>query len=129
MNELKVNQPESFVITTVNHGEPIDNKPQAAKIYFDSEPNKKVNFDLSNLSDTQNFKLIQTVFIDNYDNDGDLIIEIPETSQRIICKAGKQGYFPILSYTRLKLSVYHKGTGKIALPIYLMNFIIAQGSW
>ena len=64
-----------------------------------------------------------------YDNDGDLILEIPETSQRIICKAGKQGYFPILAYNRLKLIVQHKGTGKKKIPIYLMNFIISQGSW
>lgn len=126
---MNQSQPHEFTVTVINHGEPTGNKPQSAKIYFDAEPNAKQSFDLSHLSDTQNFKLIQTAFIDNYDNDGDLIIEIPETSQRIICKAGKQGYFPILAYNRLKLIVYHKGTVKKQIPIYLLNFIISQGSW
>lgn len=122
-------QPNQFTLNVINHGEPTGNKPQSAKIYFDADPNQKINFDLSHLSDTQDFKLIQTVFIDNYDNDGDLIIEIPETMQRIICKKGKQGYFPILAYNRLKLIVHHTGTNKINVPIYFLNFIVSQGSW
>ena len=122
-------QPNQYTMNIVNHGEPTDNQPQSARIYFEGNPDERVNFDLSHLADTQNFKLIQTVFIDNYGNDGDLIIEIPDTQQRIICKANKQGYFPVLSYTRLKVSVKQVGTKKMAIPIYFMNFIIAQGSW
>lgn len=126
---LNQSQPHEFTVNVLNHGEPTGNKPQSAKIYFDAEPNQKINVDLSYLADTQDFKLIQTVFIDNYNNDGDLILEIPETGQRIVCKAKRQGYFPILAYNRLKLIIRHTGNKKLSVPIYLLNFIVSQGSW
>ena len=126
---MNQNQTNQYTVAVVSHGEPTGNKPQSGRVYFDIDPNTKQSFDLSILADTQDFKEIQTVYIDNYDNDGDLILELPETQQRIICKAGLQGYFPLLTYTRLKVVVWHKGTKKVNVPIYFLNFIISQGAW
>lgn len=122
-------QPNQFTTSVVNHGEPSGFVPRSAKIYFDSEPNNRVNFDLSLLADTQNFDKIQTVFIDNYDNDGDLILELPDTQQKIIAKKGTQGYYPLLCFERVKVSIKHTGTKKINVPIYFLNFIVSQGAW
>lgn len=122
-------QPNEYTIRVLNHGEPTLNKPQSASVYFDSEPNIKNSFDLGNLADTQDFDQIQTIFIDNYGNDGDVIITIDDTQQRIVCKKNLQGYFPLLAYKRLKFSVMHTGTGKKNIPIFLLNFIVSQGAW
>lgn len=126
---MNQSQPNEFIVSVVSHGEPTGNQPRSAKINFDSEPNLKKDFDLSLLSDTQDFNMIQTVFIDNADNDGEVIILIHDTQQKIVAKPKTQGYYPILAFKRLKFSVKHTGTKKVSVPIYMLNFIISQGAW
>ena len=126
---MNQNQPNQFTVNVVNHGEPTRNQPQSARVYFDVGPNQRVNFDLTNLADTQDFIEIQTIYIDNSQCDGECIIEIPDTQQRIVAKANTQGYYPILSFHRLKFSAMHTGSKKVDIPIFLLNFIVSQGAW
>lgn len=124
----KVTQPREFQLISVNHN---TNVTDAVSVIYelDAYPNRRINFDLSHLSTVEGIKNIQTVFIDNYGNDGELIIEINETRQRIVCKPNKQGYFPILGFSRLKGTIMHNSTEQKKIPIYFLNFIVAQGAW
>lgn len=126
---MNITQPHGTILNAVVHDTSNNELSQSLAFKFKSLANVKHLIDLSYLSDTDGFSKIQTVFIDNYENNGDVIIEVLNTDQRIICKANKQGYFPILSDTRAKFKAYHTGTGEPEINLNFLNFIIAQGSW
>lgn len=126
---MNINQPHDTLLNKVNHDANISDDSLSVGITYKSLANKKRLIDLSYLADTEGFSKIQTVFIDNYECDGDLILEVLNTNQKIICKANKQGYFPILTNNRSRFNVYHTGSGEPQINLYFLNFIISQGSW
>lgn len=125
--QLNINQPINGIISPVNHNpNTVGNSQSLNQTYTGS--NKQL-IDLTNLADTQGFNYIQTVFIDNYDNEFDFIVEVLSTGQKIVCKAGKQGYFPIIADSKARFNIYSKGAATKPVTINFLNFIISQGTW
>lgn len=124
---MKINNPTNLIVTPVTRQD--DSNPLSVRGYFDAEPNTKALIDLKYLEDTQGFKGVQCIFIDNSLNDGDVIIESSETGQRVVCKKNMQGYFPLLSPTRAVFTLTQTGTRKLEIPVFFLNFTIAQGTW
>ncbi|WWT38758.1 penton [Enterobacteria phage PRDpeacock] len=126
---MNVNNPNQMTVTPVYNGCDSGEGPQSVRGYFEALPGETVRFDLTYLKDTQGFSGVQCVYIDNSENDGAAIIDVEETGQRITCPAGKQGYFPLLVPGRAKFVMRHNGSGKKSVPVFFLNFTIAQGVW
>ncbi len=124
---MNINQPNNISVTPVQTGEGCP--ALSVKVYFNAAPNIKQSFDLTYLADTQGFKGVQCVYIDNADNDGELKIHVDETDQIIKCPARRQGYFPILVPSRSRFYISHLGTAEKTIPIFFLNFTVAQGVW
>lgn len=126
-----VTQPHNFIGVPVVNGQPQAKgaAPQIYRTVFDGEPLKKIKYDLSYLKDTQGFVGIQTVFINNVDNDGKFYLQCDETEQVLIVKAGMQAYIPIFSTSRPKFTAWHDGSKNLKTNIFFSNYLIAQGDW
>lgn len=122
-------EPKSAIIESINFGEPTNNNPLSVENFYMAGDKKTDRYDYSYLSDTQGINKLQTIFIDNYENDKDLIFTNLNNGQKIVCKANKQGYFPLLATNKLKFSIYSETELNIKINFYLVNFIIAQGAW
>lgn len=122
-------EPKGALIETVNFGEPSNNSPMSAENFYMAGEQKVEKYDYSQLSTDQGIKNFQTIFIDNYENDSDLIFINLINGQKIVCKANKQGYFPLLINDKLKFSIYSKTNLKLRINFYLVNFSISQGTW
>jgi len=129
MTFINVNQPHEFIIDSVNHYPEINDDAKSIKGFFEAAAGVRIKFDFTQLADTEGIKNIQTVFIDNSDNDGKLIFICESTNQKIIVKSGMQGYYPILCGNKPKFIVEHSGTGIKKIPLLFLNFIISQGTW
>lgn len=126
---MNVNQPNNLTLTPLFNGGGIHTEPQTVRGYYRGTAAEPMRFDLTYLADTQNFTGVQCIYLDNSENDGAAIIEVEETNQRIKCPAGKQGYFPLLVPGRAKFTLRHDGTGTANIPVFFLNFTIAQGVW
>lgn len=126
-----VTQPHEFIGTTVVNGSPQTKgaEPQIYRTVFNAAPLNKIKFDLSYLKDTQGFIGIQTVFINNSDNDGKFYLQCDETEQVLIVKAGMQAYIPVFSTTRPKFTAWHDGSDILKTNLFFSNYLIAQGDW
>jgi len=126
---MNVNNPNQMTVTPVYNGCDSGEGPQSVRGYFDAVAGESVKYDLTYLADTQGFTGVQCIYIDNAENDGAFEIDVEETGQRIKCPAGKQGYFPLLVPGRAKFVARHFGSGKKSVPLFFLNFTIAQGVW
>lgn len=124
---INVNQPNDLSATVVAHGG--NHTPLSVRVYAQVAPNNSVMVDLSHMADMDLFQSAQCIFVDNSDNDGDLIIDIGETGQRIISRKGKQGYYPILATKRARFTISTTGKKSLNVGTNFLNFTIAQGEW
>ncbi|WP_458339606.1 DUF1859 domain-containing protein, partial [Carboxylicivirga litoralis] len=70
---------------------------------------------------------MQTLYIDNMTGDGDIVIFLRDTSQRIIARKRTQGYYPVLATNNLKFEIF--ATEEQENSIQFINFPIALGVW
>lgn len=122
-------EPRAGIADNVNFGEPDNYRPVAIQNVYEAGSKKKQIYDYSYLADTQGIKNFQSIFIDNYENDKDVIFQNLFNDQKIVCKAGKQGYFPLLIGSKLKFNIFSETEKNIKINFYLMNYIISQGTW
>lgn len=88
--------------------------------------NNTVSVDLKQMYDTGSISGIQAIYVDNADNNFNVEFYSIDSAQRIIIKANSQGYYPVLTGKYLKFNI--KG-GVGTVPIFFLNFAIAQGGW
>lgn len=124
---INVNNPDNFTIDTVNHGG--DREPMTVRVHADIDGSGKAMIDLTHIASTIGFDTVQCIFIDNADHNGDIVLLALDTGQRIICKAGIQGYFPILAPRKARFELTNRSDKPYKANLVFMNFTIAQGEW
>lgn len=122
-------QPHGSIIDNVNFGEPTGNRPVTIQGVYLTGNKKSQKYDFSYLYDNQGIGNIQTIFIDNYLNDSDLIYENLDNGQIIVCKKNTQGYYPLLASKKLKFNLKSNTDLNLKINFYLTNFIISHGAW
>lgn len=94
---------------------------------LDFTANSAYLVDLTQQYQQKQFTTLQTVWIDNKDNDNDLEIICGTTSQRIIAPGGTQGFYAMLQPSPPKFTV--QTSGSLIVNIALLNFYIPPVVW
>lgn len=121
-----VNQQQLQTVLNQNQFVP-DEGPKAIPLRLDFSATDTYTLDMQNFEALGNISMIQCIFVDNSDNGNPLVITT-NAGQRIIVKAGTQGYFPVLVSNPVKLTFFSTAGGPI-VPLFLLNMPIAGQSW
>lgn len=101
--------------------------PKLIPLVLDFTQNDTYTLDLSNLMQRGFISMIQTIYADNTDNGGELVILVNTSQQRIIVPAGAEAYLPILVPNPARMSFTSPGAPSIT--VQLLNFPIAPEVW
>lgn len=114
---------------TKNQLKPPDSEgPKAIPIQMDFSQAASFNLDLSTVSDSGRFTLLQGIFVDNSLNASAVTVGVvDQIGQNIVCPAAAQGYFPILCTMPIKLMF--SSAGNVVVKVDLLNFPVAVAVW
>jgi len=101
--------------------------PLAARIVLDFTATQDYDLDLQQMQSTNQFDLCQTIFIDNADGGAALTITINGSGQRIVAKAGTQGYYNVLCPNPIKL--HFNSAGGAICNVFLIDVAIPGAVW
>ncbi len=101
--------------------------PLALRLFLDFAAQTEYVFDAQNLQATNQFDLCQTLYVDNADGGSAVIITIPTSGQRIVVKAGEQGYFNVICPNPIKLVFDCAGGSPVT--VFLINVAIPGAVW
>jgi hypothetical protein len=101
--------------------------PLALRLYLDFAAQSEYVVDLQNLQATNQFDLCQCIYVDNADGGSAVIIAIPSSGQRIIVKAGEQGYFNVICPNPIKFVFDCAGGNPVT--VLLINVAIPGAVW
>jgi hypothetical protein len=103
-----------------------DGGPKCIPITLDFTAFGTYVLDLSNVQTRGYFDMLQTVWVDNFNNAQILKITVPSTQQVLQVPASTQGYFPILCANPIKLQFDSAGAGVGVAQVTLINCPIPQ---
>ena len=122
-----VNQGQIQVIGSQNQLMVGGKGPLAVRLFLDFSAQPEYVLDLQNMQSLNQFDLCQTLFVDNADGGSAVIITIPSSGQRIVVKAGEQGYFNVICPNPIKI-VFDAAGGQ-PVTVFLINVAIPGAVW
>lgn len=93
---------------------------------IDFGANSIYSLDYSNQMKTGRLSMIQTVYVDNSQNDAAVTVMLT-TGQRITAKGRTQGYYSALAQEPFKVSFESDGGGMVS--IIFLNFAVQPAQW
>lgn len=105
-----------------------DEGPKAIPLQMDFNLAASYDVDLSNLSDSNRFTILQGVYVDNSLNASAVSITVnDQIRQTLTFPSASQGYLPILCTMPIKLNF--SSAGNVVVKVDLLNFPVAACVW
>jgi hypothetical protein len=101
--------------------------PLAAKIIMDFTSQSDYDLDMQHVQSTNQFDLCQSMFIDNADGGAAVTVTIGTSGQRIVAKAGSQGWYNVMVPNPIKL--HFSSAGGPVVTVFLVDVAIPGSVW
>lgn len=74
------------------------------------------------------FSMLQTIYVDNSQGTNDVTITLNISNQKIVAKAGTQGYYSVLCPNPIRLT-FSSAINGVIVPVFLINVPISGMVW
>lgn len=101
--------------------------PMAARLVLDFSASPHYDLDMQNVQSTNQFDLCQTLWIDNADGGSNVTVTIAGSGQRIVAKAGSQGYYNVMCPNPIRMGF--DGAGGNPVMVDLIDVAIPGAVW
>lgn len=122
-----INQGQLQIISSQNQLMVGGKGPLAVRLFLDFAAQAEYVLDLQNMQSLNQFDLCQTLYVDNADGGSAVTITIPSSGQRIVVKAGEQGYFNVICPNPIKIVFDCAGGNPVT--VFLINTAIPGAVW
>ena len=117
----------NLAIQPVDTGKTPHRGAKAVPVNFDFSLNAAYDVDLTQLKNLGQIEIVQSVFIDNSQNNQAIVVTVFGTTQSIAVGPTSQGVYPILVTDKARFTVSSAGNGKA--QIQLINAQLPPAQW
>jgi hypothetical protein len=117
----------NLAIQPVDTGKTPPRGAKAVPVNFDFSTGAIFDVDLTQLKNLGQIEIIQSIFIDNSQNNQAITVTVANTTQSIAVGPTSQGVYPILVTDKAKFTVSSAGNGKA--QIQLINAALPPAQW
>ena len=101
--------------------------PLAARLSIDFTSQSDYDLDMQNAQSLNQFDLCQTMFIDNSAGGAAVEVTINSSGQKIVAKAGTQGYYNVMCPNPIKM--HFSSAGGALVTVFLIDVAIPGAVW
>jgi hypothetical protein len=121
-----INQQQLQVLLVNNQIVPNEG-PKAVPLFLNFAAATDFTLDMTEFQERKFLEMVQTIYVDCSLSASDLTVTFGKSNQKIVAKAGTQGYYPVLvpNFTSIDFS----SAGGVLIPVFLVNVPIPGLVW